>query len=163
MPVRPCVTLFQFAATVLIVVAGFLSPAPTSAASFSNQVIALTNAQRRSAMGQGCPDLVPNRALSRAATRHAADMARRNYFSHTSPAGSSFVRRIRIAGYRPRRAAENIAAGQPSPEDVVRVWMESPGHRANILDCELREVGVGFASNARAAYNQYWVQDFGTR
>lgn len=163
MPVRPRVTLLHFAATCLFVVAGFLSPAPTSAASFSAQVIALTNVERRRIMGEGCPALVSNRALSRAATRHATDMARRNYFSHTSPGGTTFIRRIRWAGYRPRRVAENIAAGQPSPEDVVRVWMESPGHRANVLDCELHEIGVGFASNRRAQFNQYWVQDFGAR
>lgn len=163
MPVRPRVTLFQIAATSLLVVAGFLTPAPTQAASFSDQVIALTNAQRRSIMGDACPELVPNRALSRAASQHAADMARRNYFGHTSPGGTTYLHRILWTGYRPHRAAENIAAGQPSPEDVVRVWMDSPGHRANMLDCGLREVGVGFASNARATFNQYWVQDFGVR
>ncbi len=163
MPVRPRVTLFQFAATCLLVVTGLISPAPTSAASFSAQVIALTNAERRNSMGEGCPDLVPNRALSNAASNHAADMARRNYFSHTSLSGRTYIRRIRNAGYRPQRVAENIAAGQQSPEDVVRTWMSSPGHRANILDCGLREVGVGFASDARATFNQYWVQDFGTR
>jgi uncharacterized protein YkwD len=90
-------------------------------------------------------------------------MARRNFFCHTSPGGTTYLRRIRWAGYRPRRAAENLAAGQTSPEDVVRVWMESPGHRANMLDCGLLEVGVGFASNANATFNHYWVQDFGAR
>jgi uncharacterized protein YkwD len=126
-------------------------------------VIALTNEQRRNVIGDECPALVPNRALSRAAGWHAADMARRNYFSHTSPGGATYVRRMRWAGYQPRRAAENLAAGQTSPEDVVTSWMDSPAHRANILDCSLREIGVGFASNPQSTYGQYWVQNFGAR
>jgi uncharacterized protein YkwD len=163
MSLRPRVTLYKIAATGILAAAGLIAPAPSSATSFSAQVIALTNAQRHSIMGDGCPALVPNRALSRAASGHAADMARRNYFGHTSLNGATSLRRIRWAGYRPRRFAENIAAGQGTPEDVVRVWMDSPGHRANILDCSLREIGVGFASNPRARFNQYWVQDFGSR
>ena len=96
--------------------------------------------------------------LSSAARRHARDMAERNYFDHTSLDGSSFVDRIRRAGYlRGARAwalAENIAwgtGGQASPRAIGRAWMQSPGHRANILSASYRELGVGVAGSAPVA------------
>ena len=165
MSVRPRVTLSYLAAPCIIAALSLAPPAPLSASglSFSAAVVVLTNAERRSIMGAGCPDLLYNPALTEAAERHAADMARRNYFGHTSRTGASPWQRIRRAGYNSMRAAENIAAGQATPADVVQAWMESPGHRANILDCRLRDIGVGFARNERATYGNYWVQDLGTR
>ncbi len=82
-------------------------------------------------------------------------MATKDYFSHTSLDGSSMSDRIDRQGYAWRRLAENIAAGYPSPEAVVEGWMNSPGHRANILNCDLTEIGVGH-------YQRYWTQNFGT-
>jgi uncharacterized protein YkwD len=67
---------------------------------------------------------------------------------------------MRAQGYRFHRAAENIAAGQPSPAAVVAAWMGSSGHRANIVDCRLTELGVGVAVGG--SYRVYWTQDFGT-
>ena len=86
-------------------------------------------------------------------------MAANNYFSHTSRNGASFATRIRRAGYRYRLAAENIAAGQQSPEEVVASWMSSPAHRANILNCDFKELGVGMAKGG--SYRIYWTQAFG--
>jgi uncharacterized protein YkwD len=118
---------------------------------YEQRVIELTNANRRQA---GCPDLVNNNKLHAAALAHSKDMAVNNYFSHTGLNGSSPGERIADQGYRFRGWAENIAAGYRTPESVVEGWMNSPGHRANILNCSLREIGVGF-------YQFYWTQNFG--
>ncbi len=124
-----------------------------------NRVIELTNEQRRAA---GCANLQWNAALGAAAQRHADDMAANSYFSHKSRNGLSFVVRIRQAGYRLRLGGENIAAGQQSPEEVVATWMASPRHRANMLNCRLRHIGIGFGLNTGSAYGTYWVQTFGS-
>lgn len=115
-------------------------------------MIDLTN-QRRAE--NGCPPLAANDRLHAAALGHSVDMATQDYFSHTSRDGSSMSDRIDRQGYAWRRLAENIAAGYPSPEAVVEGWMNSSGHRANILNCDLTEIGVGH-------YQRYWTQNFGT-
>jgi uncharacterized protein YkwD len=119
--------------------------------------VTLTNAERASA---GCPALTVNGTLTSIALAHSKDMAARNYFDHASPEGKSPFDRMTDAGYAFRAAAENIAAGQRTPEDVVRAWMNSAGHRANILNCGLRQIGVGYATGGR--FGTYWTQDFGT-
>ena len=81
-------------------------------------------------------------------------------FSHTRPDGSSCFTVI-DGSYR--RVAENIAAGLATPEETVDQWMNSPGHRANILAPELRELGVGYCYEDGSAYGHYWVQLFRTR
>lgn len=116
------------------------------------QVIDLTN-QRRA--DNGCPPLANNNRLHAAALGHSVDMANNDYFSHTSLDGSSMSDRIDRQGYSWRRLAENIAAGYPTPQAVVEGWMNSPGHRANILNCDLTEIGVGH-------HQRYWTQNFGT-
>jgi uncharacterized protein YkwD len=120
-------------------------------------VVTLTNAQRTA---NGCPALRVNAILTRVAQAHSADMAANNYFSHTSQDGRSPFQRMTDAGYQFRSAAENIAAGQRTPQDVVTGWMNSAGHRANILNCSLTEIGVGYATGG--SYGRYWTQDFGT-
>jgi uncharacterized protein YkwD len=82
-------------------------------------------------------------------------MAINRYFSHTSLDGRTFDERIRDAGYT-RPAAENIAKGQRSADDVMRAWMNSKGHRANILNCSYAAIGVGLDTRG-----WYWTQDFG--
>ncbi len=160
MTVRPCVQLSKLALTALMLTLFVLCNVPAASASPDlNRVIELTNEHRRAA---GCGNLTWHPALATAAQRHADDMAANNYFSHTSRNGAKFTTRIRQAGYRYRMAAENIAAGQHSPEEVVNTWMSSPGHRANILNCRLRHIGIGFGANGSSAYGTYWVQDFGT-
>lgn len=117
----------------------------------------LTNAQRRSA---GCQPLSVDDTLTAVAQAHSADMARRGFFDHVNPDGRSPFDRMTAAGYRYRMAAENIAAGYRSPQQVVDGWMNSPGHRRNILNCGLTEIGIGYATGG--GYGVYWTQDFGT-
>ena len=138
------------------------SAAPSSSASASERaaapamtkaekkVLALTNAARKK---NGCKPLKGNKRLALAARRHSKDMAVKKYFSHTSKDGSSPWDRIRRTGYK-NPAAENIAYGYPSAYAVVKGWMNSPGHRANILNCKIKSLGVG-------KYKNYWTQNFG--
>jgi uncharacterized protein YkwD len=136
-------------------------PAPKPAldgdTSFEATVLTLVNQERAKA---GCAKLAKDSHLVEAARAHSADMAARNYFDHTTPEGVTFDKRITNAGYRFSRAAENIAAGQSSPASVMDAWMNSKGHRANILNCDLTDLGVGviYSTGGRP----YWTQDFGT-
>jgi len=124
---------------------------------YENQVVALTNAQRKA---HGCGALRIDARLVQAARAHSTDMVQQGYFSHTGSNGSSFVAREINAGY-PKKgpSAENIAWGYRTPQDVVTGWMNSPGHRANILNCGSVAVGVGLAYTAGGS--AYWTQDFG--
>lgn len=139
------------------------APAPTTTnpggGSYTAQVVTLTNAERAKA---GCGALTVDATLTSVAQAHSQDMATKNYFSHDSQDGRSPFDRMTAAGYRYSTAAENIAAGQRTPQDVVTGWMNSPGHKANILNCALKQIGVGYATATGAAYGTYWTQDFGT-
>ncbi len=115
-----------------------------------------------------------NKRLARAARRHAHDMARRNYFSHDTLGGGSFVDRIRRAGYlegaRTWTVGENLAWGSQGfsrPRMIMRMWMNSPGHRANILSPSFREIGIGVAYDAPVAGGGQpvgtYATDFGSR
>ncbi|WP_143101742.1 CAP domain-containing protein [Amycolatopsis marina] len=116
------------------------------------RVVELVNYVRQRA---GCDSLRTDGRLTAAAQGHSDDMSARGYFSHTSPEGTSFADRARAAGH-PSPGAENIARGLSEPEDVMRMWMESPGHRQNILNCELETIGVGVTTRG-----WYWTQVFG--
>ncbi len=118
-------------------------------------VFNLTNAERAA---NGCPALAVDERLDQAARGHSADMAAQDYFDHQSKDGRTFADRIKAAGH-PAPGAENIAAGQRTPEAVVKGWMASPGHRANILNCGLKTLGVGMARGG--GYGTYWTQAFG--
>ncbi|XVS61296.1 CAP domain-containing protein [Actinosynnema sp. CA-299493] len=118
-------------------------------------VVELTNGERAA---NGCPALAADGRLAAAARAHSADMAAQNYFDHVSKDGRSFVDRVKAAGY-PAPGAENIAAGQRTAEAVLKGWMDSPGHRANILNCKLKTLGVGLARGG--SYGWYWTQNFG--
>jgi uncharacterized protein YkwD len=135
--------------------------APQSIAQgFIARVVELTNQERAKA---GLQPLVLDAGLSNAAQAHSQDMASRNYFGHTGLDGSTVGQRLAAAGYSPLDwYGENIAAGQPTPEDVVAAWMSSPGHRANILQAQYHNIGVGYAYSASATYRHYWTQDFGS-
>lgn len=116
------------------------------------QVIDLVNQARSDA---GCDPVKVDQRLNRAAAKHSVDMAERNYFSHDTPEGEDFAERIRAEGY-PSPGAENIAQGQRNARTVMEAWMQSEGHRNNILNCELTAIGVGFAREEFV-----WTQDFG--
>lgn len=94
---------------------------------------------------------------------HAMDMAVGNYFEHRDRQGRTVGERLSSFGYQYRYCGQNIAAGQQSPEEVVKAWMKSPGHRENILRREFREVGIAFVQNPNSRYGRYWVQDFGSQ
>lgn len=120
---------------------------------FSCEVFQLVNDERANA---DLPALKYDAALATSAQRHAADMKTQNYFSHTSLDGRNFSQRTLDAGYDAFPSGENIAAGQMTPAAVMQSWMNSPGHRANILSANFNEIGVGYES-------AYWVQVFGSR
>jgi uncharacterized protein YkwD len=119
-------------------------------------VVRLVNLERARV---GCRALTTNSALTRAAREHSADMARNGYFSHTSLDGRTPRDRMRAAGYSGGMTGENIAAGQTSAASVMKAWMNSPGHKANILKCGYRHIGVGHAKGG--PYGHYWTQNFG--
>ncbi|MFJ5265179.1 CAP domain-containing protein [Streptomyces sp. NPDC088387] len=137
------------------------APGASRAASIQRTVVNLTNGERKRA---GCPALKIRSALHRAAERHSADMARNDYMGHVGSNGSTLTERIEAAGYKGWSAlAENVAVGQRTPADVVGAWMESPGHRANILNCSLKHIGVGYVKRSGTHYGTYWTQDFGAK
>lgn len=120
-----------------------------------NEVIRLVNVERARA---GLPALKTNWQLSRVARYKSADMANRGYFSHTSPTYGSPFRMMESFGLRFSAAGENIAYGQRTPAEVMRDWMNSPGHRSNILSRNYTEIGVGLAKNKNGVC--YWTQMF---
>jgi uncharacterized YkwD family protein/spore coat assembly protein SafA len=126
--------------------------------SVENQVIQLTNQQRAK---YGLKPLTANWELSRVARYKATDMRDKNYFSHTSPTYGSPFTMMKNFGISYRAAAENIAAGQTTPQEVVTAWMNSAGHRANILNGTYTQIGVGYTQGGSQRY--YWVQMFISR
>lgn len=122
---------------------------------YEAQVVTLTNEQRAA---NGCGALRVDDRLTAAARAHSTDMVEKGFFSHTSSDGSDFVARATRAGYT-GASAENIAYGYPTAQEVVTGWMNSAGHRANILNCKSVAVGVGLV--VKADGTAYWTQDFG--
>ena len=120
------------------------------------RVLMLTNDRREA---HGCNPVRWNDQLALAAQRHTRRMADANTMSHQLPGEPDPGRRIRNAGYDWTAWGENVAAGQPTAYAVMRAWMHSPGHRANILNCSFEHLGVGYAKSANGT--PYWTQDFG--
>jgi uncharacterized protein YkwD len=139
---------------------------------FERQIVTLVNQERTS---RGIPPLKRNDALDAAAYGHSQDMGVNDFVSHTGSDGSSPDERIRDAGYTNLDWwGENVAAGHPSPEDVMYDpefgWMNSKDHRTNILREQFREIGVGYYYDADDTYpdgvwgyKHYWTQTFGSR
>lgn len=117
-------------------------------------VIQLTNQERAK---NGLSALRPNWELSRVARYKSVDMLDKNYFSHTSPTYGSPFAMMENFGISYQRAAENIARGQRTPQEVVTAWMNSPGHRKNILG-DFTHIGVGYVEDGK-----YWTQMFITK
>ena len=130
--------------------------------------LCVLNVERRK---RGLRPLRLNRKLSRAARGHSSAMASRHFFSHDSLAGGSFVDRIRRTGYlrgaRSWNVGENIAWGYGSlgtPRAIGRAWMNSPGHRANILSGSFRAIGIGIAAGTPSGGGgATYTTDFGRR
>lgn len=127
--------------------------APTAGISAAeSKVIQLTNVERRK---NGLSDLQADTSLSKVAREKANDMKSKHYFSHTSPTYGSPFDMMRDFGISYRSAGENIAQGQTTPEEVVQAWMNSEGHRRNILSADYTHIGVGFTQQGN-----YWSQMF---
>jgi uncharacterized protein YkwD len=124
------------------------------------QVLQLTNRERAKA---GCGPLRTNSALTRAADAHATDMVVHHYFDHTSQDGRSPFDRMKSAGFTGGSMAENIAVGYSSAAAIVEGWMNSEGHRRNILNCGYTMIGIGYDSGqVKPSWGSgSWVQDFG--
>ncbi|HWH12065.1 MAG TPA: CAP domain-containing protein [Solirubrobacteraceae bacterium] len=148
-----------------------LVPTPTNRARIATATLCLINQQRAAA------DLAPLRsdaALGAAAAQHSADMVANDYFDHVSPSGSTPKSRLTAVGYiKPNHAwtiGENIAAATGSlatPASIVKMWMNSPGHRANILNAAFRDTGIAAAAAAPALVGAgpggTYTEDFGAR
>jgi uncharacterized protein YkwD len=135
------------------------APNVTDSPSLESEVYRLTNAERQNV---GCPALRLDQNLAAAARIHSVEMARTGVFAHPAADGTDPGERMRQAGYDIGRGwAENIARGQPSAAAVMAAWLRSSGHRANILDCSMRAVGIGAARDDTGQI--YWTQDFGGR
>lgn len=134
------------------------SPASSNGGTYSafqNEVVRLVNVQRAN---YGLKALSVNAAITKTATLKSQDMAAKGYFDHTSPTYGSPFDMMKQFGISYRSAGENIAYGQTSPAQVMDGWMNSPGHRANILNSSYTQIGVGVARNANGTY--YWTQHF---
>lgn len=127
----------------------------SSVNSMEKQVASLTNSERKAA---GLGSLTLDSQLSKLARMKAEDMAKKGYFSHTSPTYGSAFDMMKKYGVSYRTAGENIAKGQKTPEAVMNGWMNSSGHRANILSSAYTHIGVGYAKDSKG--NTYWVQIF---
>ena len=124
----------------------------TSITNYDNEVVRLVNSERAK---NGLPPLTQDWELSRVARFKSQDMKDNAYFSHTSPIYGSPFDMIKNFGISYRTAGENIARGQATPQAVVNAWMNSSGHRANILNKSYKKIGVGYVSDGR-----YWTQMF---
>lgn len=125
-------------------------PQSADSSQFAQQVLDIVNQERQKA---GLQPLKMNTELSKMAMAKAQDMYNNNYFDHQSPTYGSPFDMMNSFGITYKTAGENIARGQTSPTEVMNQWMNSPGHRQNILDSSFTQIGVAY-------YNSEWVQEF---
>lgn len=133
----------------------------SSNSKFLTKVIQLVNQERAKVK---LDPLKVDTQLASAAQQHSKNMANKDFFSHTGKDGSSPFTRIEQTGYLFSTAGENIAAGYTTPETVVQGWMRSSGHRANILNPNFTEIGIGYEYLANDTgitnYHHYWTSTF---
>ncbi|MBD0379960.1 CAP domain-containing protein [Paenibacillus sedimenti] len=122
----------------------------SSQSSYADQVVTLVNQERTKA---GLKPLAVDKSLAVMALDKAKDMYNNQYFDHTSPTYGSPFEMMSAYGIQYKYAGENIAMGQKTPQDVMKAWMNSPGHRQNILSPNFTKIGVGY-------YKNEWVQEF---
>lgn len=125
---------------------------PEPVSGYSAEIVTQTNHEREVA---GCDPLTVDERLTAAAQLHAEDMADHQEMTHVGSDGRTFDQRIRDQGH-PKPGAENVARGYPDGQTTVREWMDSPGHRRNIVNCTYVTVGVGFDPRGN-----FVTQDFG--
>ncbi len=127
----------------------------TNFSAFQNEVVQIVNKERAA---NGLAPLTVNAQVTKSAVLKSEDMAKLNYFSHTSPTYGSPFDMMKQFGISYRSAGENIAKGQTTPQQVMQGWMNSPGHRANILNSSFTQIGVGIAKNSQGQL--IWTQQF---
>ncbi|ESQ79520.1 CAP domain-containing protein [Asticcacaulis sp. YBE204] len=136
------------------------------ARAYALSVLAMVNVERVKA---GCAALNLDEGLMQAAQRQSLSMAQQDYFYHHTADGVKLKNRVDEAGYMYTLLGENIGAGQKAPAEIVDGWMNSSGHRANILNCAYEDMGLGFVYQAddrpidgqALPYKYYWTQVFG--
>lgn len=128
---------------------------PNGIRTLESEVISLVNTERARA---GVPALTENNELTRVARIKSNDFIENNYFSHNSPTYGTPFEMLRSFGIKYTAAAENIAKGQGTAQDVMNTWMNSQGHRANILNSTYNQIGVGVARDDNGTL--YWTQLF---
>ena len=159
--------LFRPEALLIALALGLAVPAPASADPVQS-VLSGINAVRAKA---GCGPLKLNRQLMATAEAHARNMAEDDFFGHRDKSGKGFPARVRAQGYPLSLAAENIAAGQKTPEKAVQAWLDSPSHRKNVMNCKFRETGIAMVyqpddkplKGQSMGLRYYWVQVFGVQ
>lgn len=124
---------------------------------FANRVLELVNIERANA---GVAPLVLDEALCNAANMRAIEMDRTGEFSHTRPGGRECFTVVDYCNIGYMMCGENIAAGQPTPEEVMNSWLGSAGHKANILRPEYTKMGLGYSTGGGGTYGHYWAQEF---
>ena len=134
---------------------GPIPAAPRTSPTLGDQVVTLTNEERAQA---GCAALTVDDELNVAAVRQSHYMAATGDFGHFGWRGSTFQARSRAAGYQ-AVAGENVAYGFSDTAEVMAAWMDSPSHRRNILNCDLKSFGAGVQQAVNGTY--YWTQVFG--
>lgn len=140
-----------------------VAPAKAQSATAS-RLIDYVNAAR---IENGLPAVPEHTRLSLAALTHARDMAENGFVEHKGSDGSNLEQRVTRTGYAWNLLAENVAAGQETVQEVVQGWMKSPGHKENILNEEITEIGAGHVAvihgGAGKNYTHFWVVVFGRR
>jgi uncharacterized YkwD family protein len=135
------------------------TPTPTpgyTLSQFEKKVVELVNIERTKA---GLKPLATALLLSKGARAKSQDMIDKSYFSHTSPTYGSPFNMMKTFGISYQSAGENIAVGYSTPESVVKGWMNSPGHKANIMSANYGKIGIGYAYTTKG-YHHYWTQWF---
>jgi len=153
----------------VVVALPFTAPGVRDVQRISSEVLTLVNKARttpRRCGSQNFPATTPlalSASLSEAALIHAQDMSTHNFFEHEGSDGSTPAVRVTRVGYVWKTVGENIAAGPTTAAAVVNGWLDSPGHCANIMAPQFREMGIAYASNSKSDAGIYWSQEFGTR
>jgi uncharacterized protein YkwD len=150
--------------TWILLASAYVVPSSAQAPVLSARVLELVNQAR--ARGARCgersfgpvPPVRLSSTLQGVAFGHAVDMAQHDYFEHEDLAGHTPADRVRAVGYREKLVGENIAYGPQTADEVVRGWLDSPGHCENIMDARFAEMGVAFAAGQAAKHGLYWVQ-----
>jgi uncharacterized protein YkwD len=149
----------------LLMASSYVVPTSSQVPVLSARVLELVNqARMRGALCGGrsfapAPPVKLSSLLASVAYGHAADMAAHDYFEHEDREGHTPADRVRAAGYREKLVGENMAYGPQTADEVVKGWMESPGHCQNIMDTRFAEMGVAFALGKGGKRGLYWVQD----